>query len=142
MTTISKFQFEQMQRRLRSPSEPPPDPPPEKYLHRDIMDYCDSQWPRWKYIHSRMDKSSRNAIGTPDFVIALPGRVTIYVEAKRPGEKPTLEQRNFIAELLKLGQLVYVVHDMREFVDAVENAFSLFITSHSQTTNHQPSKKP
>jgi len=57
-----------MQARLARPSSPSPggegrgeggqSPPLEKNLHRQIMDYCDAQWPRWKYIHSRMDKST------------------------------------------------------------------------------------
>lgn len=121
MSNITKFQFEQMQARSAHPSDNPrPSPPLEKELHRQIMDHCDKQWPRWKYIHSRMDKSTRNEIGVPDFVIALPNRRTRFIEAKRSGEKPTLAQSAWHAEMTKLGHTVHIVHDMKEFLDAVK----------------------
>jgi len=117
--SITTFQLEQMQARLRRPVTPA-EPPLEKKLHREIMDHCDKQWPRWKYIHSRMDKSTRNEIGVPDFVIALPNHRTFFVEAKRPGEKPTLAQAGWHAEMAKLGHTVHVVHDLTEFLKAIE----------------------
>jgi len=110
-----------MQARLGRPSVSD-DVPLEKKLHRDIMDHCDKQWPRWKYVHSRIDKRTRNESGVPDFIIALPMARTLYVEAKRPGEKPSLAQCTWHAEMAKLGHTVQIVHDMAEFLQAVAAA--------------------
>ena len=85
------------------------------------MDHCNAQWPRWKFVHSRMDRAtSPDQKGVPDFVIALPGGKTLYVEAKRPGEKVKPAQRDWHTEMLKLGHYVYVVHDLSEFLDAIK----------------------
>lgn len=126
MSSITRFQFEQMQVRLGHPPRTLP-PPLEKELHREIMDHCDKQWPRWKYIHSRTDKRTRNEEGVPDFIIALPLARTLYVEAKRPGEKPSLAQRNWHAEMAKLGHAVFIVHNFPEFLAAVETARTQFV---------------
>jgi hypothetical protein len=121
---ISQFQFEQMQSRLArsgTPGTAPASPPLEKELHRKIMDYCNAQWPRWKYVHSRMDRAtSKDQAGVSDFVIFLPQAYVLVVEAKRPGEKPTLAQRDWHAEMARLGHEVNIVHDIREFLLAVE----------------------
>ena len=34
----------------------------ESKLHADIVKFCDSQWPRWKYIRARMDKKSTGPV--------------------------------------------------------------------------------
>lgn len=117
--SITRFQLEQMQARLNRPGTGPV--PPEKELHREIMDYCNAQWPRWKYVHSRMDRATtRDQTGVSDFVIALSQCRTLYVEAKRPGEKVSPAQRDWHAEMARLGHTVHVVHDLCEFLLAVE----------------------
>jgi hypothetical protein len=121
MSNITRFQFEQMQARLSRPATAPPSPPLEKELHRQIMDYCDAQWPRWKYIHSRMDRPTANEAGVPDFVIALIGGRVLYLEVKRPGQKLSPVQRDWHAEMHKLGITVYVVHDMKEFLSILSD---------------------
>jgi hypothetical protein len=124
MSNITRFQFEQMQARLNRP-EAKPEPPLEKALHAQIMDYCDAQWPRWKYIHSRMDKSTRNQLGVPDFAIYLPETRFMLVECKRPGEKLSMAQQGWIAEVNKLKIIVHIVHDIREFLLAVETTMKV-----------------
>jgi hypothetical protein len=119
MSNITRFQYEQMQARMGRPVVES-GPPLEKKLHREIMDHCDAQWPRWKYVHSRMDKATRNEIGVPDFVILLPWKKFLVVEAKRPGEKPTPAQRDWHAEAARLDHPVQVVHDLPEFLQAVQ----------------------
>ena len=119
--SITRFQLEQMQARLGRPTVPDA-PPLEKALHRKIMDHCDKQWPRWKYVRSRMDKPTGQEIGVADFIIFMPCMRVLLVEAKRPGQKPTLAQSGWHAELAKLGFTVDVVHDMKEFLLAVEAA--------------------
>jgi hypothetical protein len=131
--SITQFQLEQMQARLARPAASPSpggegrgeggqsNPPLEKELHRQIMAHCDAQWPRWKYLHSRMDKRPTQDVGVPDFVIALPQGRTLYVEAKRPGEKVSTAQRDWHKEMAKLGHVVYVVHDMKEFLSVLSD---------------------
>jgi hypothetical protein len=121
MSSISQFQLEQMQARLaRNRHEPEAPPALEKDLHQDIMDYCDRQWPRWKYVHSRTDKATRNEPGVPDFLIILPAQRVLLVECKRPGEKVSPAQRDWHAEAAKLDHIVCIVHDMQEFGTAIE----------------------
>ena len=62
--------------------------------------------------------SSPGTAGVPDRLVVLPGREMFFVELKAPGRKPTPLQENRIAELGRLGQLVFVI-DSREMVDAV-----------------------
>jgi adenosyl cobinamide kinase/adenosyl cobinamide phosphate guanylyltransferase len=125
MSSITRFQFEQMQARLARPAGDasflPPASPLEKELHRQIMAHCDAQWPRWKYIHSRMDQRPTQEAGVPDFVIVLPQGRTLYVEAKRPGEKLSPAQRDWQAEMAKLNHTVYVVHDLKEFLSVLSD---------------------
>lgn len=83
------------------------------------MDHCDQQWPRWKYIHSRTDKPTRNEAGVPDFFIALPDTKGIFVECKRPGHKLSAAQLQWYAELKKLRWPVYIVTDYQGYLTAV-----------------------
>jgi hypothetical protein len=88
---------------------------PEKTLHDEIIAHCDKQWPRWKYIHSRMDKPSTIQEGCQDFTIFMPGRV-LCVECKRVGGKLSLEQNIWIAEMKQVGVTVHVIETFEEFL--------------------------
>jgi len=87
----------------------------EGELHRKILDWCGQQWPRWKAIHSRMDKRTTNEPGTPDFVLFAPHGAMI-IECKRPGAKLSQEQQVYHHELRLLGWRVGVVHTWEEFI--------------------------
>ena len=124
MSSISKFQFEQMQARLNRP-DPAPDAPdhlrPESALHQQVKELCQGQWPRWKFVHARMDRATpRDQTGVCDFVLCLPDRVTVYLELKRPGEKNSLAQRDWMAEMARLGHEVHVAHDLAEVRAAIQ----------------------
>lgn len=97
----------------------------ERKLHEDIMAHCDKQWPRWKYVHARMDKPSTIAVGAPDFVIFTPGNEEMHprvfaIECKRGGKKPTPEQLAWHKEMEMLGHRVHVVYSMEEFLEIVK----------------------
>ncbi len=92
---------------------------PEARLHRQILDYCDAQWPRWKPIHSRMDRPTTTEKGVCDFIIAMPNGRTLYVECKRVGSKLTLEQAAWIYEMKLLNHTVHVVETMGEFLKLI-----------------------
>lgn len=124
MSNISRFMYEEMLTRLNRVQHPDTGKcdkvaPLESKLHQQIMDHCDQQWPRWKYIHSRTDKRTTNERGVPDFFIALPNTKGMFVECKRPGEKLTADQLRWYAELKKLGWTVHIVTNLQAFLDAV-----------------------
>ena len=117
--SITQFQLEEMQRRLaKANSQPvlPPQPITEKKIHQQIMDHCDAQWPKWKYIHSRMDRPTCNEAGVPDFIILLPRGQFLMVEAKRPGEKISTAQRDWHFMAGQLEHEVKVVYSVEEFI--------------------------
>lgn len=97
----------------------------ERKLHKAIMAHCDGQWPRWKYIHARMDKRSTVAVGAPDFVIFSPGNAEMHprvfaIECKRAGQKPTPEQLAWHKEMEMLGHKVHVIYSLAEFFEIVK----------------------
>ena len=52
--------------------------------------------------------------GVPDRIVFLPGGRIIFVELKRPGEKPTPLQNRIIEMLRELGADVRVVDSMEK----------------------------
>jgi len=118
--TITPEQFIAMQERVnrvkvRQPeSENPVER--ERDLHGQIIEWCDKQWPRWKYIHSRMDKSSTISVGAQDFTIFTPNGQTVCIECKRKGEKMNASQLAWELEMNRLGHEVYVVRSMDDFM--------------------------
>lgn len=95
----------------------------EDELHDAIESYCLSQG--WLYVHSRMDKRSTNQCGTPDFIVALPGGVTLWCEVKRgKSTKLTIEQQAFGAWLTKLGHRTVVARSLEDFVRATKESFT------------------
>ena len=89
-------------------------------LHRKIMAWCDSQWPKWKYRHSRTDKPSREEIGVEDFTLFAPNGVTYHIECKAKGGKQTPEQLAWAKELEMLGHRVHIVYSLEEFKEVVK----------------------
>ena len=72
------------------------------------------------FVHSRMDKAATNGIGTTDFIIALPGGKTLWVEAKTAKGKLSREQSG-VALLLKIARHHHtVVRSMPEFLEQLE----------------------
>jgi hypothetical protein len=57
--------------------------------------------------------------GVPDRLLCLPKGRAFFVETKRPGEKPTVQQRNKHREFRALGFLVFGCIDSIEDVDKV-----------------------
>lgn len=94
----------------------------ERVLHKSIMAYCDSQWPKWKMIHARMDKRPTIAEGAQDFTIFMPDSKVLCVECKARKEKPTPEQLAWATEMQMLGHTVHVVRSMDEFMTAIHRA--------------------
>lgn len=93
--------------------------PLEAPLHKAIMDWCDSQWPRWRYVHARMDKRSTTGNGVADFVIFGPYPACFVVECKTRTGKLSEDQMCWIEEMRLLGWVVHVVRSFKEFLTLV-----------------------
>lgn len=104
--------------KLRSPTASEPDTEREVGkggLHEKIMQWCDSQWYCWKYIHHRTDKRSGIQEGAHDFTIFVPGGRLLCIECKMPGKKLSEAQLIWRKELEMLGHTVHVVTTFEEF---------------------------
>ena len=92
----------------------------EAELHEEIRTFCrDMVWPCH---NSRMDRPATCGVGTPDFAIAIPGGVTVWVEAKAKGGKLRPEQAAWLAGLRRVGHVAEVVRSMEEFRAVIEKA--------------------
>lgn len=58
--------------------------------------------------------------GVSDLLGVLPGGRFLAVEVKRPGEVPTLDQKEFLADVAKAGGLALVVSDLKQLEAALE----------------------
>lgn len=85
-------------------------------LHEEIVSYCDSQRPRWKYIHARTDKKSTIGVGVCDFVLFLPNGKTACIECKSKTGKLSEAQLIWKKEMEMLGHTVHVIRSFQEFV--------------------------
>lgn len=94
----------------------------EKELHEQIIAWCDLQWPKVKYRHSRMDKATREELGTEDFTLFLAGGKTLHVEAKNNRGKLTPEQQAWKAQMEMLGHQVWTVRSFEDFLALVRAA--------------------
>lgn len=88
-------------------------------LQQQIIDWCDSQWPKWVYDFPRTDKRSTVPIGRHDATIWGPYPKCFVIEAKAKGKKRTVEQNNWAARLRLLGWEVKEVYSLEEFKQAV-----------------------
>ncbi len=84
----------------------------ERDLHEAILKECRARG--FITIHSRMDRPSTTAIGSPDFVVVTPLAV-LFIEAKSRTGKLTKEQQNMRAWFEKLGQTCHIIRTMEEF---------------------------
>ena len=94
----------------------------ESRLHAAIAEHCASLG--WLTVHSAMHQATTTAKGVPDFIIALPGGMTLWVECKTAVGKPTPEQLGWGHRLSLLGHRWSIVRSMGEFLALVENAKS------------------
>lgn len=93
----------------------------ERDLHEAIIQYCNSQWPRWKFVHSRMDKRSTVDVGSHDFTIFLPKSRIICVECKTKTGKLSREQSGWEKEMEMLEHRVHVVRSFDEFLSLIDS---------------------
>jgi hypothetical protein len=90
----------------------------ESELHAQIMSICKNDM--WIPLHSAWGRKTGRLPGEPDFTIICPDGVVVFVECKKGKEKLTEEQRGVEAWLRRLGHTLYVVHNVQEFLAAIE----------------------
>lgn len=111
--TLRSMGYDENGNRVPKPTKPLR----ESELHYEILAYCRGRG--WPVVHSRMDRPTTCHVGTPDFVIALPGGRTLWIEAKSSEGKVSLEQRAWMLWLGQHAHLCAVVHSMDEFISAL-----------------------
>lgn len=126
--SISRFEYEQIQARMMAnqgraaalDSSVSAPIARESKLHEQITDYCNSKL--WVPIHSRMDQPTTTEKGVSDFIIVGEFPKLWFVEAKRSGNKATMEQLSFLARVRRLGWPQGVVHSMEEFGELIKQS--------------------
>lgn len=88
-------------------------------LHLPIIEFCNKQRPRWKYIHARPDRKSTIGLGCPDFHVFAPGRRLFIFECKTRDGKADTDQLAWHHEMALLGWEVKVIRSYPEFLAAV-----------------------
>lgn len=91
----------------------------EADLHDTILAYCRVRG--WPVVHSRMDVPQTAGVGTPDFVIALPGGRVVWVEAKAAAGKLRPEQQAWLTALRAVGHQADVVRSFADFLRLLEH---------------------
>jgi hypothetical protein len=92
----------------------------ESSLHDQISEYCRGRG--WYFVHSRMDRRTTTKKGVTDFIIAGPNGITLWIECKRRGSKPTQEQLAAGMVLTGHGHVHAIVYSFREFLEVVERS--------------------
>jgi hypothetical protein len=95
----------------------------ERDLHDAILNTCRARG--FYPVHSRMDKPTTTALGTPDLIIALPNGKTLWIECKVGKAKLTPEQNARLAFLHHLGHEAHVVRSPEEFSKLCETIQTL-----------------
>lgn len=90
----------------------------ESELHGQIIDWLKSKG--WYWVHSRMDRKTTTQLGVVDFIIAAPGGVTFWIEAKAKGNKPTPPQIGVAMMLERVGHRHATVWNFEQFLRAVD----------------------
>lgn len=119
MVNMSQFEVNTHQSKF-APRRMEPDEAfdgPESELHEHIETYCKTKG--WYYVHSRCDRKTTTAIGTPDFVIALPSGRTFWCEVKRRKGKRAPAQLGVGMFLEHLGHAYACVYSFPEFLERI-----------------------
>lgn len=85
-------------------------------LHDEVIKFCRSQFPPWKFRHARTDKRTTEEIGVEDFSIFMPGGKTLHVECKAKDKKQTPEQLAWAKQLEMLNHKLHVVTSFEQFL--------------------------
>jgi len=85
-------------------------------LERDIERYLVRRVKDLGGVAYKFTSPSRR--GVPDRLCVFPDGISVFIECKAPGKKPTVLQTHEIERLRNLGQQVFVV-DSKESIDEI-----------------------
>lgn len=86
----------------------------EKHLHDQIQTDCNRRG--WVTFHGATHKRAWRTKGEPDFSIAIPGGITLWVECKTRDGTLSPEQIDVEAKLRALDHRHFVVRDLAEWM--------------------------
>ena len=89
----------------------------ESDLHAAIIAELKAR--RIYFVHSRMDKAHTNGIGTTDFILAMSGGKTLWLEVKTAKGKLSREQAGVALLLTIAGHNHKVVRTFKDFTEAI-----------------------
>lgn len=89
-------------------------------LHNRIIEHCNSQWPRWKYIHANPSAKSTIQTGCQDFTLFLPSGRLVCIEVKAKGGKRSEAQNIWAKEMEMLGHTVHLVFSFDQYLNLVK----------------------
>lgn len=91
----------------------------ERAIHDEIEQFLRLRG--WYYVHSRMDKPTTCAVGTPDFIVCMPDRngcgIFVAIECKLPGEKTSTDQEEHIERIIDNDGEARVCYSSKEAID-------------------------
>jgi hypothetical protein len=86
---------------------------------RQFAAWLKLQGDRLEYFWQRTNKRATGKIGTPDFIVALAGGKTLWLEMKSPGNYPTTEQAETLRKLAQLGHQARICHSAAEAIELI-----------------------
>jgi len=87
--------------------------PPESVLHAEILRECDVRG--WLAFHGDMTRRTGRTLGEPDFIIAAPGGLTLYVECKTSTGQLSEDQTRIQTRLRSLYHRHHIIRSIGEF---------------------------
>jgi hypothetical protein len=79
---------------------------------------------RLAYVWHGTHKKSTATVGTPDFIVAVKGPKTLWLEFKAPGNSCTPEQEQTLALLDSLGHAAHILPDADSAIRLVKVALA------------------
>ena len=91
-------------------------------LERDLHEQTTAELRRRKlyFVHSRMDKPATNQIGVPDYIVAMPGGKTMWLELKSKTGKLSPEQQAAKHMLEMSGHRHEVVRGFSQLLEVLD----------------------
>ena len=113
---LTRAQYNEVQMRLNPQEVKRSEVDIEADLHKQIIAHCEQMG--WVYLHGDMRHKTRRTPGEPDFHIYTKGRYWL-IECKTQTGELSPAQKLLFENLGRLGQKVFVVRSMQEFLEVV-----------------------
>lgn len=89
---------------------------------RDLHEQTTAELTRRRlyFVHSRMDRAATNGAGTPDYIVAMPDGVTLWLELKTRVGKLSAEQQTAKHLLERSGHRHFIVRSFSQLLEVLE----------------------